>query len=29
VLVEANSKEWARVKVLEAVVRRLEGAFGS
>jgi polyphosphate:AMP phosphotransferase len=28
VLVEANSKEWARVKVLETVVSRLEDAFG-
>jgi polyphosphate:AMP phosphotransferase len=29
VLVEANSKEWARVKVLETVVQRLEKAFQS
>jgi hypothetical protein len=28
VLVEANCKEWARIKVLETVVQRLEHAFG-
>jgi len=29
VLVEADNKEWARVKVLETVVRRVEDAFSS
>ena len=27
VLVEANNKEWARVKVLETVVRRAQAAL--
>jgi polyphosphate:AMP phosphotransferase len=29
VLVEANDKNWARLKVLHTVIGRLEGAFGS
>jgi len=29
VLVEADNKEWARVKVLNAVVRRVKGALSS
>ena len=29
VLVEADNKEWARVKVLNAVVRRVKDAFSA
>ena len=29
VLVEADNKEWARVKVLKAVVRRMKDALSS